>query len=81
MPRCRRFFKDAEASGDIANLTRIDDGHKMTGAGKFSNDESLIATGGFDDDPARSRTGQPGGEGDSAGRIVRDREWFCFGSE
>ena len=73
------FGQDAEASGEIANLTWIDDGHEMTGVGEFSNDESLIRTGGFDDDQTRSRIGQPGDELTQPGRIVRDREWFCFG--
>ena len=73
------FGQDAEASSEIANLTRIDDGHEMTGAGEFSNDESLIRTGGFDDDQTRSRIGQPGEELTQPSRIARDREWLFFG--
>ena len=48
------FGQNAETFGEVANLTRIDNGDQMAGVSEFGDDSSLIPAGGFD---GRARRG------------------------
>jgi len=50
--------ENSNPASEITNLTRIDDGHEMTGIEEIGDDASLISPGGFEDDQASSWCGK-----------------------
>ena len=71
--------QNAEASGEVAHLTRIDDSYEMIGVCKFSNNASLIPAGGFHNDQATSHVRQLRTQLLQPRSVVGNRELLSFG--
>ena len=73
--------QDAQAAGEVADLARIDHGHRVAGRHQRGQHSVLVAPGGFDHNQTVSDGRQFIEQLAEPGRVVLDREALVFGQK